>query len=159
MKIMSWLSHSPIGLFVWQFGAPSMYYSYNLLSIIWTNFFVQSHFEWIFHVFPLLVSIFLKSDHNAIPIELIGTSIRVLWTFFLILCFCELGEMVTKKFDIFKVLLVQCNWYLYPIEKQQIMLIFISYVQTPTIIRGHGNILCGRQTVKQVYKIIFYLPA
>lgn len=44
----------------------------------------------------------------------------------------------------------QCNWYLLPIEMQQMMLIVVVNAQQPTIVRGFGNTSCGRQSFKQV---------
>lgn len=93
-----------------------------------------------------------QSDHNAILIDLTISIIMVFWTFFIILVFFEIGELVSKQFDMFNAELCQCNWYLYPIEMQKMLIIFMSNAQQLTFIRGLGNILCTRSKVKEVRK-------
>lgn len=69
--------------------------------------------------------------------------------------------MVTNQFDLFYAKLCQCNWYLYPLKMQQMLVIFVSDAQRPTNIHGFGN-LCARGTFKRViylketYHLSFY---
>lgn len=74
----------------------------------------------------------------------------VVWQIITICAFGEVGEMVTKQFGLFNTMLGQCNWYLYPLKMQQMLVIFTLEVQQPTHIRGFGNRLCARDTFKRV---------
>lgn len=92
-------------------------------------------------------------DPNANPIDII-TAIQTLslffWSFFFVSIFCMLGEMVTNEFNKFHEEMCQLNWYLYPLELQQLYLIFIADTQQPAAIYGYGNIVCTRGTLKAV---------
>lgn len=72
------------------------------------------------------------------------------WSFMLISIVCESGERVTEQFSKYNDTLNQCNWYLLPVDIQQMLLIFIADVQQPIHIRGYGNIICTRDSFKQV---------
>lgn len=61
--------------------------------------------------------------------------------------------MVTIQFRVFSMELCQCNWHLFPIDIQRMLLIFISHTQQPIFIRSYGNILCTREFFKQVQNI------
>lgn len=66
-------------------------------------------------------------------------------------CFsCELGEMITTRFETFKDALDQCNWHLFPIEMQQMFVIVMVNAQQSTIVRGYGNTPCARAAFKKV---------
>lgn len=75
---------------------------------------------------------------------------EMFWSFAFLFFFCEFGEMVTNQFDQFDDELPQCNWYRFSMEMQQLYLMFIINTQTPTNIRGFGNLLCTRAVFKTV---------
>lgn len=79
----------------------------------------------------------------------------VLCSFTLIYLLCELGEKVTSCFGVFNVELYRCHWYLFPIEVQRMLVIFMSDTQQPIFIRSYGNIMCTRKVFKKVV-IFFY---
>lgn len=73
-----------------------------------------------------------------------------------IFLYCELGEMVINQFNGFEKDLCQCKWYLFPIEIQQMLLIFVADAQHPISIRGYGNIVCTRDAFKSVRLLPFW---
>lgn len=95
-------------------------------------------------------SFFTKSEHVLSLMELSVTFCEMFWTFAFVLIFCELGEMVTSQFDAFNDALERCNWYSFPIEIQQMMIIVLANAQQPITIRAFGNIICTRETFKKV---------
>ena len=101
-----------------------------------------------FYVF--ICTLFFQVDHILGSMELMMTLIVLLLTFFYLFIYCELGEMVSKQFDLFNEKLDQCNWYAFPMKTQKILIIFITNAQQPTLFRGFGNILCTRDTFKKV---------
>ena len=76
--------------------------------------------------------------------------LQMFWIFATIAFFCEMGEMVTDQFEKFNTKLYQCDWYLFPIEVQRMLVIFMSDTQKPVFIHGYGNILCIRENFKKV---------
>lgn len=74
----------------------------------------------------------------------------------LLLTFCEFGEMVTHQFDSFYEKLYQCDYYLFPIELQQMLVIFMAGTQRSTNIRGYANTEYTRNAFKRV--ILRILP-
>ena len=74
----------------------------------------------------------------------------IFWAFTLIFFYCELGKMVTNEFNLFNEELCQCKWYLFSLDMQRMMLIFMSDAQQPMLLRGYGNIECTRDSFKNV---------
>lgn len=70
---------------------------------------------------------------------------------------CELGERTTAGFDSFNDTFFQCEWYLFPIELQQMLLIMIANAQQPVIIKGFANTLCARESFAKVNKNLIKL--
>lgn len=64
--------------------------------------------------------------------------------------YAEFGNSVTDEFEKFNDELCRCKWYLWPIEMQKSMIIFIVGTQEPVLIRGFCNIVCIRETFKKV---------
>lgn len=71
--------------------------------------------------------------------------------------FCEFGELVADQFEIFNDAIIQSNWYLAPIQIQKMLIIVMANSQRPTLIRGYGNILCVRETLKKVKPLFIVL--
>lgn len=72
------------------------------------------------------------------------------WSFMFVVIFCECGEMVHRAFNNLNRGIDQINWNSFPIEIQRILLTFTMATQQPIYIRGYGNIVFVRVTVKQV---------
>lgn len=86
--------------------------------------------------------------------EILPTILVVIPVFGMIFIACEFNQEVTDKFETFNDKFVECNWYSYDIELQQMFLIFASNTQQPVFIRGYGNLLCTRETYKKVIHFI-----
>lgn len=133
------------------------------LSIGWVYWYESYNFKPLFIMcFPSIpVNICCISskqlDHNSIPIDLTKSIFMIFWTSVLIFVFCEIGHLVTQQFEKFNAELNQCNWYLYSLEMQRILAIFMSNAHQSTYIRGIGNILCSRRKIKEVRKFGFLL--
>lgn len=84
------------------------------------------------------------------PIELFIISLILFFSMVITLGSCESGEMIVNKFDAFNDAIGQCNWHLFPIEMQQMLIILMANVQQPKLICGFGNIQCSRETFKKV---------
>lgn len=101
--------------------------------------------HWNFRLF-----FFQQSDDNSNTAELILPIIMVGWSFTIIFFYCHFGAMVCNQFSNFDDELCQCHWYLFPVEVQKLLLIFMSDSQQSTYIRGYGGILCTRDSFKNV---------
>lgn len=63
---------------------------------------------------------------------------------------CEFGERVDNHFNAFHDEFCQCDWYLFPIKMQRMVIIFLGTTQQPAIIQGYGNITLTRADFKKV---------
>lgn len=72
------------------------------------------------------------------------------WSFFAIFGFCIVGETVTIQFDRFNETLCNTKWYLLPIEMQQMLVIFMAFVQQSATIHGSGQTVCRLEAFKKV---------
>lgn len=89
-----------------------------------------------------------KSEDD--PAVMIMPVIIVFWAFILIFSYCELGKKVTNAFNDFNEQLCQAKWYLLSVDIQRMLLIFMSDAQQPVLLRGFGNIVCTRDSFKNV---------
>lgn len=64
--------------------------------------------------------------------------------------FCELGQRITDKFEEINDEIGRWNWYKLPLSVQKILPILLSGTQQPVTLRGYGNVLCTRETLKNV---------
>ena len=87
-------------------------------------------------------------DSNAV--ELICTLILMCVSILTIFFFCEFGDMINTQFDEFDDQLRQCDWYTFPIEMQQLLVIFMTSTQRPAMIQGFANTECTRDAFKKV---------
>lgn len=76
------------------------------------------------------------------------------WAFSILFLFCEFGERVTDRFDMFGDNLQRCDWYKLPFKMKRMYLIFLSDTQQSKNITTYANILNTRETFK---KVIFYV--
>lgn len=82
--------------------------------------------------------------------EFLKPLIGIVGAFVLIFLLCELGETVTNQHELLNDELCQCDWYLFSVGMQKLLVIFISLTQQPVLIRGFANIQCVRDTFKRV---------
>lgn len=57
---------------------------------------------------------------------------------------------VGEQFNLLDDALCECDWYLFPMEMQQIFITVMAGTQQPTIVQGFGNVLCTRETFSKV---------
>lgn len=81
---------------------------------------------------------------------LLRPTIAMIVALVLVFLVCELGEMVTSQYESLNDELHQCDWYLFPVGMQRMLVIFMSYTQQPVLIRGYGNVRCVRVSFKNV---------
>lgn len=135
-------------LFTWTISSISCSLVILLaLWVEWTHLWSYRDSKLKFEFFSLFYfAIFLQSN----PIELIPPLFTVFLSFALIFLICECGERVTEQLDVFYEEFIQCNWYLFPMKVQRMLVIFIVYAQQSLLIRGYGNIVCTRDAFKSV---------
>lgn len=92
----------------------------------------------------------MKSGHTLNLADLILASSVALLSILMIFLSCLLGDMVTSQFDSFDMEFNQCNWYLYPSEIQQILVMVMLSNQQPVIIHGYANTFCTRKAFRKV---------
>lgn len=96
-------------------------------------------------------SFFQKMNFNLENSYAVITSLLIFsWALLIILFWCEFGKIVCEKFAVFDHELWQCKWYLFPIEMQRMLVIFMSNTQDQATLLGYGNIECTRDTFKRV---------
>lgn len=90
-------------------------------------------------------------DGEAEPSEMIPTAIVAVSTTICLFAFCMFGENLAEQFDMLDVKLYQCDWFLFPIDIQRMLITLMSNTQQPAAIIGYGNIECTRETFKRVF--------
>lgn len=97
-----------------------------------------------------------QSEHVLNPINIITYIFLLVWSFISIGVVCELGERMTREFDKLNDTFYQCDWYLFSNEMQRMILMVLINSKRPVIIKGFGNTLCARKSVKKVISCNFY---
>lgn len=96
------------------------------------------------------VALFKQTQADSNAIELLFQSFLMVWSFVFVSLFCELGEMISEEYEEIDQRLFECNWHKFPIEMQRMFVIATVNFQQPVYIRGYGDILCTRETLKKV---------
>ena len=94
-----------------------------------------------------------KSEDNPNYDEVSNTILNTFWVFLSIFFYCELGQTMADQFSCFDDELYQCDWYLFPIEVQQMLVILMSGTQMPMTVKGYANIVCTRESFKNVIQL------
>ncbi|XP_055297011.1 putative odorant receptor 71a [Sitodiplosis mosellana] len=71
------------------------------------------------------------------------------WSFVLVLLYCDFGERVCGEFDAVHNTIEECDWYLFPIEIQK-MLLTIMMADQPVVLKGFANVVITRETSKKI---------
>lgn len=101
--------------------------------------------------FDRIMFVFFKAPENSFDsVVCMKTCVFIFWTFVSIILYCECGEGITNEFDKFHYEVDQYKWHLLPLEMQKMAIIVLANSQQPTLIRGYGNIVCRRETFKNV---------
>lgn len=91
------------------------------------------------------------AESSSNPMEWLKPFFSMFWAFIFIGIFCEIGQQfVAEQFELFNDVLVQSNWYLFPIDVQQMVSVLMVNAQQPMYIRGFGNVICAREAFKSV---------
>lgn len=93
---------------------------------------------------------FVKSGDHVTLTDLSTTLIIIWWSFAFVFFYSELGERVTLQFNVFYELLCQGKWYLFSIDVQKMLIIFMMDAEQPAIIQGYANVQCTRDSFKNV---------
>lgn len=97
-----------------------------------------------------ILSFFLfNQDYVDRPTQL-ALSVLVIMSFAIIFAFCELGAQVTHQFNSLDDVLCQVKWYILPIEVQRMVIMLMLDAQQAVFLRGYGNIVCSRDSFKNV---------
>lgn len=96
------------------------------------------------------MSFLQKTQANVNPIEFLQQILLMLISFVFVSLFCELGELISEQYEKVDLQLFECKWYRFPIQIQRELVIVIANVQQPVYIYGYGNVLCTRDTLKEV---------
>lgn len=111
-----------------------------------------NNFFWKYACF--LFPIFKWADHvNSYNLAIL--ILLIIWLSIGFFLLCELGARMTNQFKIFDDELGRCDWYVLPIEQQQMYLIFRSDAQRAVNIYCFGGIICERATYKMVMPLWF----
>lgn len=81
--------------------------------------------------------------------------ILMFWSFVQVFMFCDFGRSVTDGFEALNDVILDSEWYLFPIEIQHMFPIIMISVQKGVALRGFGNIPCTREAFKNVR--LFYV--
>lgn len=92
-------------------------------------------------------------EHALDELGLITIVLRLFWSFVALLFVCEIGERTTDKFNKLNSKIYQCDWYVFPIKMQQMLVIVLANAQRPVIVKGFANTLCARESFKKVHFI------
>lgn len=93
-----------------------------------------------------------NQDYVDRPTQL-ALSVLVIMSFAIIFAFCELGAQVTHQFNSLDDVLCQVKWYILPIEVQRMVIMFMLDAQQAVFLRGYGNIVCSRDSFKNVWSL------
>lgn len=168
---MSLIPFLNLSFLTWSYGQFLRFVFHYLFS--WSNWLSTCNVNfciiliYISIVFSFLWIFFLQSETDPNTAYLIVSLFFTAWSFGLMFFYCQLGEMmITHQFELFDDKLCQCKWYLFRIEMQKMLVIFMTDTQQSIFIRGYGDIRCTRATFKQVifdvniccgkYFILFY---
>lgn len=70
--------------------------------------------------------------------------------FGIVLFVCEVGQRISDTFDIFDDTIEKFDWYSFPIEINQILLMIIMMAQQPVELECFGSFSANRGTLKKV---------
>lgn len=121
------------------------YPSHAANRISWVKWHCISRMFWL-----NFISFFFKSKHIWNVTDWIDPLFYAYWSFRILYLYCESGQRVTNRFSEFHNELCRCDWHLFPIEVQRMLVIVMSNTQQPTTIQGYGNIMCTRNSFKKV---------
>ena len=85
------------------------------------------------------------------PADLFMPLCLIMWSFVAMFFNCEMGQNVSNQFNKLGDEIYKCDWYLFPHKLQRMLVIIMINAQEPVSIRGFGNVVCTRDSFKQVW--------
>lgn len=90
------------------------------------------------------------ADHRDF-VEMVVLYYNTIGNASLVFMLCEPGHYCSTGFESIEDQLVQCDWYLLPMELQRKYMVFLAQTQNPIQISCYFNIVCERETSKKVF--------
>lgn len=78
------------------------------------------------------------------------TIFEIFYAFGALLIACEVCQRVNIAFEECGDMVVQFEWYLFPIDIQRMLPLILNYMQQPIEIKCFGSVTCDRETFKFV---------
>lgn len=97
-----------------------------------------------------LIFLHLQEHKTGHAIGMIRPLILMFWSFVQICMFCDLGENVCCRFQIFNKEIYDSDWYSLPIKIQHMIPTIILTTQKAMILYGFGNVPCTHEALKTV---------
>lgn len=94
-------------------------------------------------------NVLFQSERELNSDDIVFTSLMIFWSFVALLGFCTMGEILTQQFDQFYDELCNQNWYSFPVELQQMLVMFIRIAQKSVTIHGSATTLYRLQAFKE----------
>lgn len=107
----------------------------------------EQNFPW-WHIIQVIFFDFQANGINLV--ELIIPIVELFVSFVLVLVSCELAGRLTNEFNGINDLLNQFNWYLFPLDVQNLLPIIMANTQQSVYLECFGRIPCDRETFKKV---------
>lgn len=130
--------------FIQYASSISIWISWVYMILIYRLYF-QWIYKWKFSIFQFLK---WSDDSNLFKIALLFSVL--IWMLIFISLICEPGARFTIQFEMVEDKLSECDWYLLPIEMQQMYIIFLSNIQNSLKMLSYADITCERETLKKV---------
>lgn len=99
--------------------------------------------------FPIYLNS-LQSSNEIDSIVLLESLLCAIWGIILVFITCEISQRFSNTFTDLYETVCQLEWYLYPVEVQQIFVLLILYAQKPCEIPFFGSYACSREQFKRV---------
>lgn len=74
----------------------------------------------------------------------------MIWSFAVIFATCEIGQNMCNQYNKLGDEIYKCDWYALPRKLQRMFIIIMINAQEPVSIRGYGNVVCTRDSFKNV---------
>lgn len=112
-------------------------------------YFLQSFFHIRIHIYIYIY----QANGTANLMGLIQPLTLMFWSFFFMYIYSDFGERISGGFDAIHSVIEECDWYLFTIGMQK-MLLIIMIVDEPVVVNGFPNVALTRESFKKVLFIL-----
>lgn len=88
--------------------------------------------------------------HSDNLIVLLITIIEAFYPIGVLFICCEISQRISLAYDECSRMVVQFEWYLFPVENQRMLSLILNFTQQPIEIKCFGSKGCDRETFKLV---------